>query len=94
MWTHPSLRSCDIIFSRMVYHMLSMQTAAKYTPQFAAALRPGGKLLFLDHNPADGTTGGPRTPMSKMMPMVVVPQETEKVEREFTGPLTSFLMAN
>jgi predicted methyltransferase len=76
--------ACDVVYSRMVYHMLDKSVATRYVPQWREALKPGGTLLVLDHNPCEPSadqcvTSGPRRPMEGM-PMVVVPQETEVAE--------------
>ncbi|KAL3913861.1 MAG: hypothetical protein SGPRY_007831 [Prymnesium sp.] len=72
-------RSCDVLFSRMVYHMIPQSTILKYIPQWTIALKPGGLLFISDHNPSDGKTG-PRRPISCTLGvcrMDVVPQSTE-----------------
>ena len=72
--------SCDVIYSRMVYHMISKDVVAAYIPQWAAALKPGGKLFMADHNPLDGGIDGPRRPIGVVLGiglMPVVPSLTE-----------------
>merc|ERR1712087_561631 len=63
----------------MVYHMIPKDVIALYIPQWVTALKPGGRILIVDHNPM-GTHSGPRRPMSYIFgvgTMVVVPQDTE-----------------
>ena len=88
-------RSCDAIYSRMVYHMLSPGTAKRYARQWKASLAPQGKLFVTDHNPLDGGTTGPRRPIVAIVGgigfMPVVPQETEKEEIEEAGGFVATL---
>ena len=70
--------SCDAIYLRMVYHMLA--EPKHYLASFRAALKPGGRMLILEHNPDNGvkTRDGAKltVQMGKMkMDMKVVPQE-------------------
>ena len=71
--------SCDVIFSRMVYHMLS--NPAGYLVQLKHALRPAGRMLILDHDADSGVT------LSRVNAtldgMAVVPRAVEL--EEFTG---------
>ena len=46
--------SCDVLFARMIYHMLSNETAARYAKQWRKALKSKGRMLIADHNPAAG----------------------------------------
>ena len=78
--------ACDVIYARMVYHMIPEPTLATYLPQWRRALKPGGRMLILDHNPDATTTRGARQPMSMMPWMTVVPQETEVAEIVAGGP--------
>eukprot|EP00966_Prymnesium_polylepis_P097161 2250487-Prymnesium_polylepis.1 len=66
----------------MVLHMIAKNVVETYVPQWATALKPGGKLFHTDHNPLDGGTTGPRRPMSDnmMMSMNVTPSDTEAAE--------------
>ena len=81
--------SCDVIYSRMVYHMIPAAAARRYPAQWKRSLKAGGKLFITDHNPLDGGTTGPRRPILEigglfgLMP--VVPQETEQAEIEAGG---------
>jgi SAM-dependent methyltransferase len=75
--------SCDVIFSRMVYHMIPQEVILRYIPQWRMALKPGGRLLVTDHNPANGDNDGPRQPLLVFLgvkTMTVVPQGTEVSE--------------
>ena len=54
-------RSCDAIYSRMVIHMVRATTIKVYIPQWAAALRPGGRMFMTDHEPYDGGHPGGST---------------------------------
>ena len=73
--------TCDAIYSRMVIHMVSESTIHTYIPQWAAALKPGGRMFMTDHNPLDGGTTGPKRPIDwkfGIIPLMwVLPQETE-----------------
>mmetsp|Transcript_42208 Transcript_42208/g.73360 ORF Transcript_42208/g.73360 Transcript_42208/m.73360 type:complete len:236 (-) Transcript_42208:257-964(-) len=76
--------SCDVIMSRMVYHMIKEPVAVgTYLPQLKQALKPGGKMLILDHDPDDctATTRGPNSTLYQMMQVVPRLQEI----REFTS---------
>lgn len=47
--------ACDAIFSRMVYHMIDEKVAVEtYLPQLSQALKPGGQMLIIDHDPDNG----------------------------------------
>ena len=72
--------TCDALYSRMVIHMIPKATSDLYIPQWARALKPGSLMFMTDHNPMDGTTSGPRKAMTPLMPMSVIPQETEVAE--------------
>jgi SAM-dependent methyltransferase len=76
-------QTCDLIFSRMVYHMLAEEVALAYLPQLASALRPGGKILILDHHPDNG--GRTRADAMLMGMMPVVPEEVEIREGTAAG---------
>lgn len=77
-------QTCDAIYSRMVVHMVNLRTIRRYVPQWAAALRPGGLMLMIDPNPADGGHDGPPRPIEYrfgVLPeMQVLPQDTEIAE--------------
>jgi len=78
--------SCDVIMSRMVYHMIPEAVAVpNYLHQLKQALRPGGKILIVDHDP-DNCAATTRANVSLdmgMMKMKVVPRLQEI--REFTS---------
>jgi hypothetical protein len=67
--------------SRMVIHMVKDSIIETYIPQWSQSLKPGGRMFMTDHNPADGTTSGPRQPILYkfgILPMMsVLPQDTE-----------------
>ena len=69
--------TCDVLYSRMVIHMIPEASVAKYVPQWIRAMKPGGLMFMTDHNPMDGgPLDGPRRPiMFNLMP--VIPQLTE-----------------
>ena len=58
--------SCDAIMLRMVYHMLGEATA--YLADFYAALKPGGRLLMLEHDSDNGATGRQGAKLTVTMP--------------------------
>ena len=76
--------TCDVIYSRMVYHMIPKAVATSYPAQWKSSLKHGGRLYITDHNPMDGTTTGPRKPIFLSF-MPVVPEETEVGEIEAGG---------
>ena len=82
--------TCDAIYSRMVIHMVRDWTIQKYIPQWAAALKPNGRMFMTDHNPSDGRTGGPKRPIEwrfGVVPMMwVLPQDTEVAQITKGGP--------
>jgi len=45
--------ACDVIFSRMVYHILPIKTAKIYLSQLKGALKGGGKMFILDWHPTN-----------------------------------------
>eukprot|EP00928_Gymnodinium_smaydae_P053863 TRINITY_DN37765_c0_g1_i1.p1 TRINITY_DN37765_c0_g1~~TRINITY_DN37765_c0_g1_i1.p1 ORF type:complete len:309 (-),score=30.74 TRINITY_DN37765_c0_g1_i1:287-1213(-) len=81
--------ACDVIMSRMVYHMIKEDVAVKiYLPQLKQALKPDGKMLILDHDPNDGATTRANASLimhhgSMVHSMNVVPRLQEI--REFTS---------
>jgi len=78
--------SCDVIMSRMVYHMIPEAVAVpNYLHQLKQALRPGGKILIVDHDPDNcaATTRANASLDMGMMKMKVVPRLQEI--REFTS---------
>lgn len=73
--------SCDVIFSRMTYHMIKQEPAVSvYLPQLRAALKAKGRILILDHDPDNGATA---RDSAKLKSMKVVPMIQEI--REFTS---------
>ena len=84
--------TCDAIYSRMVIHMVDQRVIQTYIPQWAEALKLGGRMFMTDHNPDDGGHAG-RAPgpwgwgRGQMRPicyrlyilpmMYVLPQEAE-----------------
>ena len=76
--------SCDGLVLRMVYHMLP--SPKEYLADFKAALKPGGLLLILEHNPDNGKKSRDGAVLQvgkdKVMNMPVVPQEA--LEKEAT----------
>ena len=76
--------TCDVIYSRMVIHMVNIRIIRRYIPQLSAALKPGGRMFMTDHNPKDGTLDGPARPIEYrlgVIPMMwVLPQNTEVAE--------------
>lgn len=76
--------TCDAIYSRMVIHMVDIRVIRRYVPQWASALKPGGRMFATDHNPSDGTHSGPARPIEYrlfVIPMMwVLPQDTEVAE--------------
>jgi len=83
--------TCDVLYSRMVIHMIPKEVVATYVPQWAVALKPGGRMFMTDHNSMDGVVTGPRRPMMKLFGvftiMPIVPQWTE-VDEITTGGFT------
>ena len=84
-------KCCDVILLRMVYHMLAEPRA--YLQDFKRALKPGGKLLLLEHDAGNGMTGREGAVLDVVMPngmsmsMGVVPPAallTEVVSAGFT----------
>jgi SAM-dependent methyltransferase len=80
--------SCDALLLRMVYHMLSEPAA--YLADFRRALKPGGKLLLLEHDSDNGATGrmGAKLTVSMngmRMNMSVVPPAALLVETVSAG---------
>ena len=87
--------ACDVIYSRMVYHMLPIAVAQSYPAQWRRSLKPSGKAFITDHNPltmrASGERTGPRRPIISIAgwgPMPVVPQYTDQAEIEAGGFVT------
>lgn len=73
--------SCDVIFSRMTYHMVKPGPAVLvYLPQLRAALKSRGRILILDHDADNGAT---TRDGAKLKDMKVVPMLQEI--REFTS---------
>ena len=61
---------CDAILLRMVYHML--EAPADYLRDFRSALRPGGRLLLLEHDSDNGKTGRKGAKLTVTMPSGMV----------------------
>jgi SAM-dependent methyltransferase len=82
---------CDVIFLRMVYHMLPHPQ--EYLESFKHSLKPSGKLFILEHNPDNSdclyTTRGDAkltvTMMGRTMDMRVVPQGAMEAEAKKAG---------
>jgi len=83
--------SCDVIFSRMVYHMIDETMAVKtYLPQLRQALKHGGRMLIIDHDPDTGATTRANATLTMSMngmhhEMPVVPKPQEIVEFTSAG---------
>lgn len=84
-WLGMPDNTCDVIFSRMVYHMINETVAVgTYLWQLRQALKQGGHMLILDHNPDNGATtrvnASLKGKMDHRMRVVPIMQEI----REFT----------
>eukprot|EP00746_Dinoflagellata_sp_MGD_P041137 gnl/MRDRNA2_/MRDRNA2_199409_c0_seq1.p1 gnl/MRDRNA2_/MRDRNA2_199409_c0~~gnl/MRDRNA2_/MRDRNA2_199409_c0_seq1.p1 ORF type:complete len:302 (-),score=49.96 gnl/MRDRNA2_/MRDRNA2_199409_c0_seq1:231-1136(-) len=85
-WMGLPPNACDVIMSRMVYHMINETVAVKtYLAQLWRALKPGGHMLILDHDPDTGATTRVNASLKGKMDhrMHVVPRLQEI--REFTA---------
>jgi len=79
--------TCDVLMSRMVYHMIDETVAVEtYLSQLRQALKPGGRMLILDHDPDTGAVT--RVDASLTMgseKMAVVPRLQEITEFTSAG---------
>ena len=57
---------CDALMLRMVYHML--KKPIEYLADFRQALKPGGKMLLLEHDSDNGATGREGAKLTVKMP--------------------------
>jgi len=71
--------TCDVIYSRMVYHMIPEATAKAYLTQLAKALKKDGMLFFTDHDPDnDKWVRGEATVLPFKMKVVPMAVEIEE----------------
>jgi len=79
--------TCDVVFSRMFFHMLPPAVWKAYLPQMRDALKPGGRMLLLEHSPLDASMqdSSAYLPVDGFGKMTVIPKAVMLAELATAG---------